>query len=494
MKYELPDGTTLGTLFASNGDWQIYRVDRSNKVLAARAALADRWVSSGLLAESVLQLFSFGKDKSVLQLFSFGKDKYVAIASGADQQLAPVGDFTSPETKADALAFAVSLRESRRIAADVPLHDAIYIERFSRLLPTWTISERLEDSDLLGRWLTGGVAVSSSSFRRLSSLLGWLDKEDVGEVVEAAGFSVPDEGGRLRARTRTQPRKEFRHKAKTDSRRKERQEKEKEAASENGEQMFRLPGRPNLEVFFNEHVIDIVVHSERYKALGISFPTAVVLHGPPGCGKTFAVERLVEFLDWPIFHIDSNSVGSPYIHETSRKVSEVFDKAMDAAPSVIVIDEMESYLSDRQIHQSTGLHHVEEVAEFLRRIPEATSKQVLVIGMTNRLEMIDSAILRRGRFDHVIEVGMPSKEEVAELVNSLLQNVPLESGVTSDKAIAALTGRPLSDAAFGVREAARLAARAGKHALDQESLDAAVAKLPPMEDKGGSRPMGFVWD
>src|SRR5690606_7587698 len=127
--------------------------------------------------------------------------------------------------------------------------------------------------------------------------------------------------------------------------------------------------------------------------------------------------------------------------------SEVFDKAMDAAPSVIVIDEMESYLSDRQIHQSTGLHHVEEVAEFLRRIPEATSKQVLIIGMTNRLEMIDSAILRRGRFDHVIEVGMPSKEEVSELVNSLLQKVPIESGVTSDKAITALTGRPLSDAA-----------------------------------------------
>lgn len=482
MKYELTNSTQLGTLFASGIDWQIYRVDRSNKVLTARAALADRWVSSELLAEAVLQPFSFGKNK------------YIAIESGVDQRLVPVGDFTSPETKVDALAFAISLRESRRIVEDVPLHDAIYIERFSRLLPTWTVSEMLVDSDLLGRWLTGGVAVSALSFRRLSSLLGWLDKEDVGEVVEAAGFSVPDESGGLRARTRTESRKKFRDKAKTGSRHKEHQEKEKEGDPESGEQMFRLPGRPNLEAFFNEHVIDIVVHSERYKALGISFPTAVVLHGPPGCGKTFAVECLVEFLDWPIFHIDSNSVGSPYIHETSRKVSEVFDEAMDAAPSIIVIDEMESYLADRQMSQSSGLHHVEEVAEFLRRIPEATSKQVLVIGMTNRLEMIDSAILRRGRFDHVIEVGMPSKEEVTELVNSLLQKVPLESGVTSDNAITTLTGRPLSDAAFAVREAARLAARAGKHTLDQESLDAAVTRLPPVEDNSDSKPIGFVQD
>ena len=482
MKYELPDGTKLGTLFTADGDWQIYNVDRSNKVLAARVMLADRWVSSGLLSEN-------------LQLpFDFGRDKYVAIASGADQQLTPVGDFTSPGTKADALAFAVSLRESRRIVDDVSFHDAIYVERFSRLLPTWTVSEMLEDDDLLGRWLTGGVAVSASSFRRLSSLLGWLKKEDVSEIVEAAGVSVPDENGEMRLRRRCNAGTLNLGKAEGGVKGNERPKEVKEGTQEIGDQVFGLPGRPNLEAFFNEHVIDIIAHSERYKTMGINFPTAIVLHGPPGCGKTFAVDSLVEFLDWPIFHIDSNSVGSPYIHETSRKVSEVFDKAMDAAPSVIVIDEMESYLSDRQIHQSTGLHHVEEVAEFLRRIPEATSKQVLVIGMTNRLEMIDPAILRRGRFDHVIEVGMPSKEEVAELVTSLLQKIPIDQAVNSDATIIALTGRPLSDAAFTVREAARLAARSGKHKLDQVSLDAAIGLLTPIEEKGKNRPIGFVWD
>ena len=74
-----------------------------------------------------------------------------------------------------------------------------------------------------------------------------------------------------------------------------------------------------LEAFFREHVIDIVENTERYKALGIEFPAPVVLHGPSGFGKTFAVERLTEYLDWPIFFINSNSVGSPYIHETARK-------------------------------------------------------------------------------------------------------------------------------------------------------------------------------
>lgn len=309
------------------------------------------------------------------------------------------------------------------------------------------------------------------------------------DLVEAAGFSAPRDSGI--ARTRQKPRRPEtppeRAKVATS-----RPASDNEPIAAVPPRQFHLSGRPVLEAFFNEHIIDIIENSERYRTLGIEFPTAIVLHGPPGCGKTFAVERLVEYLDWPIFYVDSNSVGSPYIHETSRKVGEIFDKAMDAAPSMIVIDEMESYLSDRQIHESTGLHHVEEVAEFLRRIPEANKRHVLVIGMTNRLEMIDSAILRRGRFDHIVEVGMPSATEVSDLVESLLSKVPVEGEIDASEVVEFLTGRALSDTAFVVREAARLAARAGKTALDGESLRQALASLPPAKPK--KRSIGFVQD
>jgi cell division protease FtsH len=124
------------------------------------------------------------------------------------------------------------------------------------------------------------------------------------------------------------------------------------------------------------------MNRDRYKALGIDFPSAVILHGPPGTGKTFAVERLVDFLGWPSFQIDASSVASPYIHETSKKVAQVFEKAMENAPSVLVIDEMEAFLADREM--GSGHHRVEEVAEFLRRIPEAAKNEVLIIAMTNQ--------------------------------------------------------------------------------------------------------------
>src|SRR3546814_5998844 len=69
-----------------------------------------------------------------------------------------------------------------------------------------------------------------------------------------------------------------------------------ERAEPEPNKVFELAGRPELATFFNEHIVDIILHRDRYKALGIEFPSAVILYGPPGTGKTFAVERLVDFL------------------------------------------------------------------------------------------------------------------------------------------------------------------------------------------------------
>jgi ATP-dependent 26S proteasome regulatory subunit len=133
------------------------------------------------------------------------------------------------------------------------------------------------------------------------------------------------------------------------------------------------------------------------------------------------------------------------------------------------------------------------VAEFLRRIPEAINNKVLIIAMTNMIEMIDPAILRRGRFDHIIEVGMPSREEVASLVDSLLSKLPRAEHLNMDKIFDSLTGRALSDSAFVMREAARLAAKAGKTKLDQESIEAALNSLPKDQEKKSKR-VGFFRD
>lgn len=469
--FTLPDGARSRVALFGGTNWQVLETQGDGRALVAHEDLWTRWSDSGLI------------EPGVFSSFDFGERRLWAISCGPSQVLCPVADGKSPDTKAEALAFALALKATRSIDAETPFQDALYVERISRLLPTYSISSRADDDIVLGYWLTGGASVSAKSFRRLRQTMSWLGARQLRDVVQAAGFEVfevmPVEPARAAAAT-----KEV---AESD-----RMEPQKGRAIANeSAKVFELAGRPDLAAFFNEHVIDIVQHRERYKALGIDFPSAVVLHGPPGCGKTFAVDRLVDFLGWPSFQIDASSVASPYIHETSKKVAEVFDKAMQNAPSVLVIDEMEAFLADREM--GSGHHRVEEVAEFLRRIPEATKNEVLIVAMTNRVDMIDPAILRRGRFDHVIKVDFASELEVLALVEKLLLTLPRSDDVDPKPFARELAGRPLSDVAFVVREGARLAARSGKDKLDQESLFAAMESAPAREREGGQqRSIGFI--
>ena len=155
---------------------------------------------------------------------------------------------------------------------------------------------------------------------------------------------------------------------------------------------------------------------------------------------------------------------------------------------MLVIDEMEAFLTER--NTGSGQHQVEEVAEFLRRIPEAVTNKVLIIAMTNRLEMIDQAILRRGRFDHIIEVGPASEIEIEALLKAMLKNLPKDDDVDPAVLAKQLGGRPLSDVAFVVREAARVAARDGKDSIAQENLVSATA-VTPARNQETQRRIGF---
>ena len=471
----LPDGSKIRSLRYFGVEWQIFDTNVSSNILLTRPELARRWSEKGFLDG-----FLFGE-------IAFGAESFRILISPKKYSLTPVENGQSSKSKVDALAFAFALKESRKLSKDASFHDAVYVEQYSKLLPTWTLTPHVDDEVVLGTWISGGVIISTESFRRLTNLTSWMPAGDLAEIIQAAGFTVPADVGLLSKRKAASQTKVDAKQTDALAALEPEQPLSPEKASKT--KAFRLPGRPQLETFFNEHVIDIIFNAEKYQALGIDFPSAIVLHGPPGCGKTFAADRLVEFIDWPTYSINSNTIGSPFIHATSKKISEIFDQAIENSPSVVVIDEMESFLADRSMG-SFGLHHVEEVAEFLRRIPEAIKNKVLIIAMTNLIDMIDPAILRRGRFDHIIEVGMPSREEVAALTDSLLSKLPKAGNLDIDKILDVLTGKALSDVAFVIREAARLAAKDGKTELDQESIEAALNCLPKDQGRKSKR-IGF---
>ena len=119
------------------------------------------------------------------------------------------------------------------------------------------------------------------------------------------------------------------------------------------------------------------------------------------------------------------------------------------------------------------------MGEFLRRIPDAAEQHVLLFGMTNMLDSIDKAILRKGRFDHVLAVDMPSQEEVLAVLEQSLAELPSEENLPLLRFAGRLAGRPLSDTAFVVKEAGRICVREGKSLIDADALRKACDQLEP---------------
>lgn len=456
----LPRGGRVDRRSSRAADWQIFGVTDGGSVLAAQLVAVERWAG--------LELLPFELWSSVE-----GLSDVLLLQVERGYRLEPVAAWLRPADKAEATAFAKALRRSRIQAPGADFRGAVYSEKHACLLPDGSDGSALDDGLLLGRWISGGVGVHVSALARLSELHGGLSPVDLAHVAGTAG--IP--GAKVPALVEAGP------------------------AAGGGPRLIRVPdpsvrpftlvGREQLTSFLREHVLDVLYDLDRYRALGVGFPGAVALCGPPGCGKTFGVEQLVRHLGWPCFEIGSASVASPYIHETGRKIAEVFDAAAAAAPAVIVIDEMEAWLADRAQSIGAGLHHVEEVGEFLRRIPKARDDAVLVFGMTNKLDLVDPAMLRRGRFDHVLELDLPSAAEVDALLTYLLEGKPCGPGLDRGALARSLAGRPLADIAFVVREAARLSARAQAERIEAAMFGAALAALPPRAVGGTSAAMGF---
>ncbi|MCI7501125.1 MAG: AAA family ATPase [Campylobacter sp.] len=440
--YELCSGVFYKIPEQSSSNWQIIKQSDYN-VLIAKEYLYTKWLETGLLKDFMYKIIAFMGENFML------------IISQRDNIICHLEHFHTYIDDNEAISFGLALEQSRKILGeDIALQDGIFVEKYSLILPTFSTIESISDELLLGKWITGGINVPITSTKRIAQLsllkeqtIAKLAKEDIKE------------------------------------------KKAKHSSQVNKEEVFALPGRIELTKFFNEHIIDIIQNEERYRALGIDFPSSIILYGPPGSGKTHAVNKLVDFLNWPCYRIEASSVASPYIHETSKKIAEVFEEAMENAPSVLIIDEMEAFLSDRE---GSHKHSIEEVAEFLRRIPEAIEKHVLIIAMTNKLDMIDPAVLRRGRFDHKILVDYTSEEEILLMLEESFKKISVCNDLDVVSFAKKLSNRPMSDVAFFIKEGARIAAKNRKDKLDNASLNEALKMVLNDKKEVENKKVGFI--
>jgi ATP-dependent Zn protease len=153
---------------------------------------------------------------------------------------------------------------------------------------------------------------------------------------------------------------------------------------------------------------------------------------------------------------------------------KAFEEAKRNAPSLLILEEIDAVASARG--PMSHDHKVEELTEILRMVESAAKNGVLVLATTNRREALDPAILRKGRFDHSVHVDYPTQEEVELALQGMLKDRPHDLPDLS-AASRSLAGRPMSDAAWVVNEAARITARAKQDRITEAFLQDALNRL-----------------
>ncbi|MDH5502464.1 MAG: AAA family ATPase [Acidimicrobiia bacterium] len=224
----------------------------------------------------------------------------------------------------------------------------------------------------------------------------------------------------------------------------------------------RVAGLKDVKQRLTEAVIWPMTQPERFRKLGIEPPRGILLYGPPGTGKTFVVRALAHEAGAAFFPIKGAELLDKFVGESERGVREVFARARAAAPSLMFFDEIDALAPVRGTSSSSVTDSV--VAALLTELDGFGGRgDVVVIGATNRKDLIDPALLRSGRFEVHIELGLPEIEARRALLN--IVDVPFSKDVDLDQIAADTDGLSFADMTGMLREAALNTLRSDDHAL-----------------------------
>jgi transitional endoplasmic reticulum ATPase len=216
-------------------------------------------------------------------------------------------------------------------------------------------------------------------------------------------------------------------------------------------------------------------HPELFETLGIEPPKGVLLHGPPGTGKTLMAKAVANEIDAYFTDISGPEIMSKYYGESEEQLREVFDEAEENSPAIVFIDEIDSIAPKRGETQGDVERRV--VAQLLSLMDGLESRgQVIVIGATNRVDAVDPALRRGGRFDREIEIGVPDKNGRKEILQVHTRGMPLAEGIDLDQYAENTHGFVGADLESLTKESAMNALRRIRPELDLESdeIDAEV--------------------
>ncbi len=225
-----------------------------------------------------------------------------------------------------------------------------------------------------------------------------------------------------------------------------------------------------------EAVLWPLQHPDTFARLGVDPPRGVLLYGPPGCGKTFVVRALASTGQLSVHAVKGSELMDKWVGSSEKAVRELFRRARDSAPSLLFLDEVDALAPRRGQSFDSGVTD-RVVAALLTELDGIDPlRDVVVLGATNRPDLIDPALLRPGRLERLVFVEPPDADARREILRTAGKSVPLSDDVDLDEVAAGLDGYSAADCVALLREAALTAMRRSIDAADVTAADLTAAR------------------
>ena len=228
-------------------------------------------------------------------------------------------------------------------------------------------------------------------------------------------------------------------------------------------------------------VVDFLKNPKKYQRLGGRIPKGVLLVGPPGTGKTLLARAVAGEADVPFFFLSGSEFVEMFVGVGASRVRDLFEQAKEKAPCIVFIDELDAIGKTRAGNTGFLSGHDEREQTLNQLLAEMdgfdSSKGVIIMAATNRPEVLDAALLRAGRFDRQVVVDKPDVRGREAILIVHARNVKLAASVDLHVLAARTPGMAGADLANIINEAALLAARKGKDAVDMADLEEAVDRV-----------------
>ena len=220
-------------------------------------------------------------------------------------------------------------------------------------------------------------------------------------------------------------------------------------------------------------------YRDSLQRLGAVAPKGILLCGPPGCSKTLLARAVAGEANLNFFSIKGPELLSKFVGESEKSIANLFDKARKASPAILFFDELDGLVCARSNHKSsTGVDVSERVlSQMLQEMDgiQGQSDNLIVIAATNRPDRLDKALLRPGRFDRVVKVGLPSAKDREEIFQVHTKRIPMDSTVNLKELAASTDGFSGADIAGLCQQAAMIALTSSAQQVSMDAFAEALA-------------------